>query len=399
MAKLKKNPPKSASDEELWKKRPHNDTPTGEGNTLGEIHGQPPKSAQNVKDSNPEAKGFFEEAGEVAAGVVKGALKNLWDTALDAGEFLAKGTQQYSATRIEYAAVVTEATGDKASADFLHDTADATREMADNTNFDKYRATIEGPAEEFGDLLADLNPKGLIKHGIKKGFGALSKIAGKGETKVTVKTSKKIENTGKPKEKPPEKGGKVKGVKKTKVPCFSPYDSKRYKKLKTDKERQAFLKEYDAQLRRQQDAINNMSPEDFKIARDAYKKNKRNSKAAGAQESFRDSLENDISENISKDLIRKGMSPQKADAIAKEKAKDALQGLAALHEPDMVAGGYGQHAPKKMGDSGINSAIGGSWSGKRIKSLDGAAKDAIDSGLGDAKMNVQLELCRGKGKK
>ncbi|WP_081989193.1 polymorphic toxin type 15 domain-containing protein [Xenorhabdus indica] len=52
-----------------------------------------------------------------------------------------------------------------------------------------------------------------------------------------------------------------------------------------------------------------------------------------------------------------------------------------------------------MGDKGINSAIGGSWNGKRIKSLDDAAKDALDSGLGDAKMNVQLELCRGKGKK
>ncbi|BET96022.1 polymorphic toxin type 15 domain-containing protein [Xenorhabdus taiwanensis] len=52
-----------------------------------------------------------------------------------------------------------------------------------------------------------------------------------------------------------------------------------------------------------------------------------------------------------------------------------------------------------MGDSGINSAIGGSWKGGRIKALDNAAKEAVDSGLGDAKMNIQLELCRGKGKK
>lgn len=76
-----------------------------------------------------------------------------------------------------------------------------------------------------------------------------------------------------------------------------------------------------------------------------------------------------------------------------------MDGLAALHEPDMVAGGYGQYAPKKMGDKGINSAIGGSWNGGRIKSLDKAAKEAIDSGLGEAKMNVELELCRGKRKK
>ncbi|WP_340617117.1 polymorphic toxin type 15 domain-containing protein [Xenorhabdus entomophaga] len=421
MAKIKKIPPKPASDEALWKKRAHDDAPTGEGNTLGEITGQPPKSTEVPKEANSVIKpntqseeGFWGKVGDVGTGI----LKNLGNTAIDIAEVVYKGHQADAAVEMKLEALAHKAAGNEAEADRLTNKADA---LMENANLDEYRFKPEGAAEEFGDTLADLNPKGVIKQAVKGiakgGSKAMSIIAGKekgvarsnskakrqetqaAERDKTTPSKDPDELKKELKEKQQNKGGKVKGVKKTKVPCFHPYDSKRYKRLKTDKERKAFLDEYSEQLRRQQDAINSMSPEEFKIARDSYKKNKRNSQAAGAQENFRVSLENDISDNVSRNLVRKGMSPQKADEIAKEKAKNALQGLAALHEPDMVAGGYGQYAPKKMGDSGINSAIGGSWKGGRIKSLDNAAKEAVDSGLGDAKMNIQLELCRGKGKK
>ncbi|SFO07716.1 Novel toxin 15 [Xenorhabdus japonica] len=113
------------------------------------------------------------------------------------------------------------------------------------------------------------------------------------------------------KEKQQNKEGKVKGVKKTKVPCFNLYDSKRYKKLKMDKERKAFLDEYSTQSKRQQDAINNMSPEDFKIARDAYKKNKRNSLANKAQEDFRNNTKDGIEANIFDSLKKTGSSDKR----------------------------------------------------------------------------------------
>ncbi|WP_340621562.1 polymorphic toxin type 15 domain-containing protein [Xenorhabdus siamensis] len=434
MAKIKKIPPKPARDEALWKKRIHNDVPTGEGNTLGEITGQPPKSTQVPKKANPVIKpntqdegGFLnglakignavvdagKAVGNAAIGVGTGIAKNLGNTAMDVGELAWKGVQYAAAAEMEHAAMMQGAWGNEADSKQLRDAANAVRENASNTNWERY--TMGGSAEEFGDFIADFNPKGLIKGAIKGGTKVISKITAKGGAKATTKAGKKIErntsNHQKSKEdleklkkdltekREAKNGGKVKGVKKTKVPCFSPYNSKRYKKLKTEKERQAFLKEYADQLRRQQDAINNMSPSEFKTARDAYKKNKRNSKAASAQEDFRNDTERDISDKIYRGLIRKGKDPSEAKEIANVKAKEALQGLAALHEPDMVAGGFGQYAPKKMGDSKINSAIGGSWSGKRIKSLDSGAKDAVDSGLGDAKMNVQLELCRGKGKK
>ncbi|OTA21233.1 hypothetical protein Xbed_00887 [Xenorhabdus beddingii] len=427
MAKIKKTPPKPASDEPLWKKRAHNDAPTGEGNTLGEITGQPPKSTQIPEEANPVIQsntqnegGFWhgvaqgaKAAGGAVVGVGKGVLKNLGNTAIDVGELAYKGVQYIAASEMEQAAMRQGAWGNEENSKQLRDAANALKENARNSNLDEYRFTIEGPAEEIGDFIADFNPKGAIKGAVKGGARMISKITAKGETKAAAKAGKKAEQNAskadaksdkptesaeKPQE-PPKKGGKVKGVKKTKVPCFDPYNSRRYKKLKTEKERQAFLKEYSAQLRRQQDAINNMSPEDFKIARDAYKKNKRNSKAATAQEDFRNDTERDISDKIFRNLIGKGKEPDGAQEIANRKAKQALQGLAALHEPDMVAGGYGQYAPKKMGDSRINSAIGGSWKGSRIGTLDKAAKEAVDSGLGDTKMNVQLELCRGKGKK
>jgi hypothetical protein len=72
--------------------------------------------------------------------------------------------------------------------------------------------------------------------------------------------------------------------------------------------------------------------------------------------------------------------------------------LAALHEPDMVAGGWLQPATDRMGRADVNKAIGGSWNqAGRVTTMDAAAEDAVRSGGADAKMNVKLEVCRGKG--
>ncbi|MDX7993141.1 polymorphic toxin type 15 domain-containing protein [Xenorhabdus littoralis] len=420
MAKKPKKTPPTVSDKPLLEQKARNDALTGDGNTIGEIVGQPPQVTKVPGEANPVIRantqnegGFWngvKAVGSTVVGVGKGVLKNVGNTLVDVGELAYKGAQYVAASKMEEAAMMQGILGNDSNAKQLRDSANTVRENASNSNLDEFKFTIEGPAEEFGDFIADFNPKGLIKGGAK----VVSKVISKGKSKTAAKAGKKAdkntsntvpkndkpkENTGKPQEPSEKKGGKVKGAKLTKVPCFNPYNSKRYKRLKTEKERQAFLKEYSAQLRRQQDAINNMSPEEFKIARDAYKKNKRNSLAGKAQEDYRDRTKGNIKDNIFNSLTKKKVPVKEAEKIAQSRADEIFDDLAALHEPDMVAGGYGQYAPKKMGDKGINSAIGGSWNGKRIKSLDDAAKEAIDSGLGDAKMNVQLELCRGKGKK
>jgi len=70
-------------------------------------------------------------------------------------------------------------------------------------------------------------------------------------------------------------------------------------------------------------------------------------------------------------------------------------------KPDMVAGGWFKHEAPRMGRADVNSAIGSSWSrGKpsRVEEMDAAARQAIESGRGDAKMNVELRMCGAGGK-
>ena len=72
--------------------------------------------------------------------------------------------------------------------------------------------------------------------------------------------------------------------------------------------------------------------------------------------------------------------------------------LAALHEPDMVAGGWFDPDPTRLGPSDINSSIGGGWNqASRLKDMYAMVDEAIKSGQGGDKLNVKLEPCRGKG--
>ncbi len=94
------------------------------------------------------------------------------------------------------------------------------------------------------------------------------------------------------------------------------------------------------------------------------------------------------------------MGATQAKAEAASRTKDLMGKLAALHEPDMVAGGWMQPDPKGMGRADVNSSIGSSWNQNgRVETMDKAADDAIKSGRGNEKMNVKLEPCRGKGMK
>lgn len=92
------------------------------------------------------------------------------------------------------------------------------------------------------------------------------------------------------------------------------------------------------------------------------------------------------------------MQRAQAEAEAARRAKDLMGKLAALHEPDMVAGGWMHPEPTAMGRADVNSSIGSSWNQDgRITSMNRSAEEAISAGKGNAKMNVTLEVCRGKG--
>jgi hypothetical protein len=195
-------------------------------------------------------------------------------------------------------------------------------------------------------------------------------------------------------------------LKEEKVPCFHPYNNSKFKNLSAD-EKSAYMQEYAKQLQRQQDALNSMTANEYKASRDAFEAAKRanpadprNPLAKGAQEAFRDRFEEMVSTRI-KDSLRAAnpnMGPAQVRAAAAARTEAVMDKLAALHEPDMVAGGWMQPDPTKMGRADVNSSIGGSWNQSgRIAGIDKAANDAVGAGLGDRQMNVKLEPCRGKG--
>jgi len=199
-------------------------------------------------------------------------------------------------------------------------------------------------------------------------------------------------------------GGKAKDtvtsrLAETKVPCFHPFDKKKFMRL-SQVERQAYLKDMSKQLARQQDALNGLSANEFKAARDAFKARGRNPVAGLSQDDFRRQVKDRIKPNIRRSLQARGLSARQAIAAAEARTEEIMDKLAALHEPDMVAGGWASPDPKGMGRADVNSSIGGSWNqGGRVAALDKAAEEAINSGQGDKMMNAKLELCRGKGKR
>jgi filamentous hemagglutinin len=105
-------------------------------------------------------------------------------------------------------------------------------------------------------------------------------------------------------------------------------------------------------------------------------------------------FENEVADSIREKLVAGGMDAREARTVAKARAKEIRSNLAALHEPDMVAGGWAAPAPTRMGDSVVNSSIGASWSSK-LPAIDEMAANAIANGNGGAQLNIRLELLRG----
>ncbi|KWC84734.1 hypothetical protein WL57_18675 [Burkholderia cepacia] len=68
-----------------------------------------------------------------------------------------------------------------------------------------------------------------------------------------------------------------------------------------------------------------------------------------------------------------------------------MKTLAALHNPDMIAGG--KDVVTMMGDRGVNSSIG-SQRKDRVAELDEAAKNVPEAERGGTKMNAKLKRCK-----
>jgi len=152
---------------------------------------------------------------------------------------------------------------------------------------------------------------------------------------------------------------------------------------------QSKQKEFTRQLKRQEEALNRLTVEEYLSARAYFKTNGRGN--GSAQKTARKEYEKLLTENLIEDLRSEGLGKTAAEAEAKKRAKSVMKDLAALHEPDMIAGG--QDVVVAMGDRSVNSSIGSQWR-SRIGDLDTAADKIAEADRGSTLMNAKLPKCK-----
>ena len=118
------------------------------------------------------------------------------------------------------------------------------------------------------------------------------------------------------------------------------------------------LGEYRRQLEGQEKGLNSMDAKTNKKNRQDYQNRKnttgngRDPRSAKEQRAYR---RQEINKR-KQELMSQGMSKQETA----EQAKIDFSNMAALHDPDQVAGGFYDHITG-MGDRGVNSSIGSQW--------------------------------------
>ena len=137
-------------------------------------------------------------------------------------------------------------------------------------------------------------------------------------------------------------------------------------------------------------ALNNLSVKEYLEGRAKYQEIKRKGTGA-AQRRARAEYSKELAEKFKKQLNKQGVFGSAAEQQAAAMATDRMKTLAALHNPDMIAGG--KDVVTSMGDKGVNSSIGSQWK-DRVDELDKAAKEVPAHERGDTKMNVKLKRCK-----
>lgn len=113
-------------------------------------------------------------------------------------------------------------------------------------------------------------------------------------------------------------------------------------------------------MKGQEEGLNKLTVKEYFKNRKEYIKNGRSSKAKAVQKAAR---ENALADKYNEMLLQ-GNSRSEAKRIA----EDWIKTQAALHDPDMIAGGYATKITG-MGDTRINSSLGSQWR-SRISEMD-----------------------------
>ncbi len=197
---------------------------------------------------------------------------------------------------------------------------------------------------------------------------------------------------GKPGEQspPPSRGGsssketenhRPKGMPPAKVPCFT---TKGLPAKDVD--------EFDRQLLGQQRGINKMTVEEYLKGRAAFESGT-STRVPSVARKARAEHQLALVRAKTIELFHQGLSPKKAKGEAIKIAAEQMKTLAALHNPDMVAGG--KDVIGCFGNCNINKRIGAQWNKhNRLAELDEAAKRVAATMQGSARMNAKLTRCR-----
>jgi hypothetical protein len=163
------------------------------------------------------------------------------------------------------------------------------------------------------------------------------------------------------------------------VPCF------KADKLPTEK-----IPEFDRQLNGQQGGLNDLTVEEYLKGRAAFRAGDvvRDPRVAAKA---RLDLADFLIKKTSGELGSKGMSLWEAEQVASRITQEKMSILAALHNPDLVAGGKDKISG--FGDRKVNSSIGAQWRG-RVSGLDEAAKRIDASQRSTIKLNAKLIRCK-----
>ena len=127
---------------------------------------------------------------------------------------------------------------------------------------------------------------------------------------------------------------------------------------------------YHNQLRNQEEALNNLTIQEYLGNIENYKKNGRGKEATKIQKKVRA----DVRRERINELRREGKSKIEAETLVDE----WLRTQAALHNPDMSAGGS-PFSVTGVGDARINSSIGSQWRNGRATFLEMQIRESIKS--------------------
>lgn len=142
--------------------------------------------------------------------------------------------------------------------------------------------------------------------------------------------------------------------------------------------------EFERQLKGQQDGLNRLTVEEF--LENVANPIKRSPSAA---KRARKQLEEGLTQRIEEEL-QESMGLRAAKVEASRRAKETMASLAALHNPDLIAGG--KDVISDFGDRQVNSSIGPQWSTK-IGNMKSAAEAVSESSRSKTLMNVKLHKC------